>query len=204
MRRIRRPRARYDSAPVTHRLFTFAAAVSFALCLASLAMWAISYRACDVLEHYGDGRVIALVTTRGQVGFFHDATYPIHYSNRLNHTRQIPISLAVLFRQTKWEGLGFSLRYRGSDNARLLVFPTWSLAALFGMLPLAWFTRVRRARQLSFRQQMNLCPACGYDLRATPARCPECGAAAAAAALNAGNGSARIRTENQGIMSPLL
>ncbi len=40
----------------------------------------------------------------------------------------------------------------------------------------------RRARVKRSRLHKGLCPSCGYDVRATPQQCPECGAAATAVA----------------------
>ncbi len=62
-----------------------------------------------------------------------------------------------------------------------IAVPYWSLAVLTAILPSLTFGRtLRRRRAIA----AGLCPICGYDLRASPERCPECGHAIAGTAEN--------------------
>lgn len=56
-----------------------------------------------------------------------------------------------------------------------IAFPYWFLCLLSMPLPLAWTMRLRNRRRVARRAASGLCVGCGYDLRATPDRCPECG-----------------------------
>jgi len=61
-----------------------------------------------------------------------------------------------------------SYRYGGHNQA--LVVPYWFVCLVTFPLPLAW-ARVK----MSHRRLPGTCRVCGYDLRATRERCPECG-----------------------------
>ena len=57
-----------------------------------------------------------------------------------------------------------------------LAVPYWPFLLLLAIPPALWLHRSLRLRH---RQRLGLCRVCGYDLRATPDRCPECGTAVA-------------------------
>ena len=57
------------------------------------------------------------------------------------------------------------------DQIVYVRFPYWFPTLLASILPIAWCYRRYIGKQLS----PNHCRTCGYDIRATPTRCPECG-----------------------------
>jgi predicted RNA-binding Zn-ribbon protein involved in translation (DUF1610 family) len=72
---------------------------------------------------------------------------------------------------------GFSCFQQRRDPANRYLgvfFPTWMAILLSGVLPVAWLYSPRRRR--ARRSKLGLCQSCGYDLRASADRCPECGA----------------------------
>ena len=82
---------------------------------------------------------------------------------------------------------GFRVRHRvdtgmpGRRRERLIFAAAhWLPAALLLVMPLVFLNGA--VRRDGAERRRGLCLACGYDLRATPGRCPECGTAAAAAA----------------------
>jgi hypothetical protein len=70
-------------------------------------------------------------------------------------------------------GLGMTLMDGTVGGQRFVMFltPIWLPTLAFVVLPIVRFATRRLRRSLA----EGHCRACGYDLRATPDRCPECG-----------------------------
>ena len=73
----------------------------------------------------------------------------------------------------KWGHLGFHYLDLGSPGEQWIVgIPLWLPFAMMMISPISWIS-ARLQRQL--RKRQSRCVRCGYDLRATVDRCPECG-----------------------------
>jgi hypothetical protein len=94
---------------------------------------------------------------------------PISQAQRL----QRPISF--------WNRVGFGFdksRYRPvgwKSGYWMIVSPYWFLLALATPLSARWLIRGLSSRRRRRLAASGRCTTCGYDLRGTPARCPECG-----------------------------
>jgi hypothetical protein len=70
-----------------------------------------------------------------------------------------------------WDFVIDNRAYTDEDGARFVIIPYWFLAGTFSILPILALLKARRGP----RYAAGHCQVCGYDLRATPERCPECG-----------------------------
>ncbi|HEY7119570.1 MAG TPA: hypothetical protein VH475_23460 [Tepidisphaeraceae bacterium] len=81
---------------------------------------------------------------------------------------------------TRW-GFHWSDDRGGQTDHRFVTVsaPYWFAVLFFAAAPAIALTnalrRGHRRQRRTRRQETHRCPVCGYDLRATPERCPECG-----------------------------
>jgi hypothetical protein len=61
---------------------------------------------------------------------------------------------------------------RGQTHGAYIAMPIWFLLPFFGFLPGRVIVKRLRERR---HARVGMCRVCGYDLRASPQRCPECG-----------------------------
>jgi len=159
--------------------FAVPAALSALLLVATCALWVRSHTMTDDIYWYGERRMTRFRTSGG--GFWFE-TRPWQFTTK-PHTewQRYPDKALYPFAPSPTsaihERLGFLASTTGYDL--LLVAPYWALALIAAPLPLVWMRASQRRLRRRWRRRRGLCARCGYDLRASPEACPECGHPAA-------------------------
>jgi hypothetical protein len=183
---------------MTRRVLALFSVLSLLLCVAACALWVRSYFVSDWLAHRRLDRNSDTLRTAElhlRTGAGH-ASVALSRDNSLDVSddaqRSSPDTAPGWFwaadrvsnpagpaadRPSLFGRLGFATtRAEGvmpdSYDYASASFPLWALALGLAVPPTLYArATIRRAR----RTRAGYCPRCGYDLRATPDRCPECG-----------------------------
>jgi len=159
--------------------FTLVCVISLVVCLAVGVVWVRSYWIEDFWIWY-DNANTGLYSNglRCGMGLIQYSWYDVSALSGANlapgHYQQKPPNETHFNPQARFSFAG--LRF---DQSKTIygghVVAEMHLAWPFGLTAIApalWFMLYRRYRR---RAGAGLCRVCGYDLRATPGRCPECG-----------------------------
>jgi hypothetical protein len=172
---------------------------SIGLCLIAMVVWVRSYWALDTVQHTRQSTAQEWVTMtrwtllsgRGNMTLIREHGEWNAGGGRTRWegrgwewgTPRPPASFLDVLLGSRapsvWNRVGFDAFSRSwsappeFEAYRAVSFPLWLPAAVLAVLPAVRRGGACRTRRRSSR---GLCRTCGYDLRATPGRCPECGA----------------------------
>ena len=167
--------------------------LSTALCTLALiflsALWPRSFRAADAFsfQHSTHTQDIwhtthsGLLTVRGSLVLYTHQSQSIRAQTGAPITKfqllhAAPASTQTLFPSSVPGHYGFGFAKDDfSPGSRALILPLWFALLPLALLPLLALRKARERQIQRRRYTQGLCTACGYDLRFTPDRCPECG-----------------------------
>jgi hypothetical protein len=161
-------------------------ALSLILLAATVALWVRSYWQAQYLgwsdgsQFYGGLSVAGLL--RLEHGTYGDSSPGFSYVTYPHKGRSgLWSELGARDRRggpLKRIGFGSSKIDYDLDGKKMrysLYLSHWSLAALLVIAPAIRSRQILRRRRAAALTRRQRCVVCGYDLRATPDRCPECG-----------------------------
>jgi hypothetical protein len=176
-------------------LTTILCALLALLALATAALWARSYSWVDSIftERFGHGYLLS--STRGYVGMiiepaafrsgvWYFGSYPIESipgGGRLRQTmaQDETTNARVILFGSQDISAGTRITWAPTPapvgtvpRRHWLVVHDGAVVTVFSLLPIGRLLTLHRRRRRATR---GLCKRCGYDLRASPERCPECG-----------------------------
>jgi hypothetical protein len=171
------------------KLATGVAVISLALCVASIALWIRSHTASDLLSYYSGGSRDSRVLRNfpGSIHYIHGRLLVPGSKwsgpDGLSYRRLgfgIVSPMPGLTRYVDWGGFavwsGETAAGPYTQQTTAVAMPHWALTLLTLIAPLWWAMTLATHARTERRKRAGLCRSCGYDLRATPGRCPECGA----------------------------
>ena len=165
---------------LARHLFTLCAALSLLLCVAVCVLWVWSdSRLFRLTLTHDEGRGVSRWVELLDGGFQYAETD--HPSLRLGRPGwgTMECDGASHVRQTRW---GFGTRthlFLGAAPMRRATFwraPVWPLVLLIAVASVPSLLTLLRRRRSWRLTRGGFCPSCSYGLRASPERCPECGA----------------------------
>lgn len=173
-------------------VFRFLSFLSLVLLIAIAVLWARSYFTVSLLLHdvrkgnanyttgylkSGDGCLYAQWIRYPELRGIGARSLLVNWSARsdpLTNQEQLDLQAPLRFMNGGFRvgpyGYGY-LRGAKVPQSRVAL-PYWTMAVLMLVFPSA---RLWKRGLRSRRMRKNCCSQCGYDLRATPERCPECG-----------------------------
>ena len=162
--------------PMKGRLFTILSVLSLVLCLVCVGMWVRSGFVHDTLHKWtAGGGQVTVASLWGQLSITVVTVYspshawqPAPWIGNAGSTLAWPRWTWKMPSHNTIAATGFL----GSTIVNEVRLPYWLLTLSAGILPGFWCWRRWKANR---RQKAGLCLICGYDLRASPERCPECG-----------------------------
>jgi hypothetical protein len=180
-------------------LFTVAGVISSVLAAGTAAVWVRSHWVGDAIEfctsatkegvHVVEGHTLRIGGGLVRLDTDYNRFTPGAPDRPWSYRRELPDRATWGRSGTNlpWpQRLGFLHLYRFDANVnwyewnfgqRIMRMPLWVPLFVFSIAPGYWLVRQAAAFRRRGRRVAGICPTCGYDLRATPGRCPECGSA---------------------------